>query len=383
MSSGHVRARGPGSWELKYDVGRDPITGKRQVKFKTVRGNKRDAQRQLRELLGAVDQGRHADPGKMTLGAWLGQWLEEARPNVAPKTHERYAEIVQKHLVPTLGAIALAKLAPVHIQRYYAAALASGRLDGKGGLSAQTVRHFDRVLGRALRRARALRLIASNPAEDVERPTVERREMRTLDPEQSAKLLASVSGNRFHPLVFLALATGLRRGELLALRWCDLDLPGRFLRVVQSLEETRAGLRFKAPKTKRSCRTVALSPAVVELLQEHRVRQLEERLLLGLGRSENDLVFTRIDGAPIAPDTFSGWFAAAAKRAGVQISLHGLRHTHVTDLLRANVHPKIASERVGHSSVAFTLDRYSHAVAGLQEDAALRIDAALRKVLAK
>ena len=116
MSAGHIRARGPGAWELKYDLGRDPITGKRQVRYKTVRGTKRDAQRELRELLGAVDKGRHVDPGKLTVGAWLGQWLEEARHNVSPKTHERYAEIVHKHLVPALGAIPLAKLAPVHIR---------------------------------------------------------------------------------------------------------------------------------------------------------------------------------------------------------------------------------------------------------------------------
>ena len=148
MSAGHIRPRGPGAWELKYDAGRDQKTGRRITRYKTVRGAKRDAQRELRKLLGAVDKGQHVDPGKLTLGAWLGQWLEEARHNVAPKTHERYTEIVDKHLVPALGVIPLAKLAPVHVQSYYADALKSGRRDGKGGLSAQTVRHHDRVLKR-------------------------------------------------------------------------------------------------------------------------------------------------------------------------------------------------------------------------------------------
>ncbi len=382
MSAGSIRPRGPGAWELKYDVGRDPLTGKRITKYRTVRGTKRDAQRELRELLGAVDKGQHVDPGKLTVGAWLERWLTEAVHSVSPKTYERYAEITRKHLIPALGMIALAKLQAVHIQAHYSDALVSGRRDGKGGLSAQSVVHHNRVLSRALKRARQLRLIATNPTEDVERLRVDRKEIRTLDADQAAKLLVAASSTRIYVSIFLALATGVRRGELLALRWSDIDLNAGALTVRRSLEQTRSGLRYKTPKSARSRRTVALSASVVEALQGHRLRQLEERLLLGLGRNENDLVFARLDGEPIAPNTFTSWFARIAKRAGVPISFHGLRHTHVTDLLRANVHPKVASERAGHSSVGFTLDRYSHVVPGLQEEAAMRIDAALRKVLA-
>ena len=383
MSAGHIRPRGPGSWELKYDLGRDPITGNRRIKYKTVHGAKRDAQRELRNLLGTVDKGQHVDPGTLTLGGWLGQWLEEASNTVSPKTHERYSEIVNKHLVPALGAIALGKLAPVHIQGYYSEALKSGRRDGKGGLSAQTVRHHDRVLNVALKRARALRLIATNPVEDVTRPQVERREMQVLAPDESAKLLATASTTRLYAPIFLAFATGLRRGELLALRWCDVDLPGRSLRVVQSLEQTKGGLRFKAPKTKRSRRNIALSPSVVEVLKHHKAEQAKERLLLGLGKDERGLVFAQNTGDILNPRNFSKEFARVVKRAGVRpITFHGLRHGHITALLQVGVHPKVASERAGHSSVALTMDLYSHVVEGMQEDAALRIDAGLRKVLA-
>lgn len=235
----------------------------------------------------------------------------------------------------------------------------------------------------ALKRARALRLIATNPVEDVSRPKVERRELRVLDHEESARLLSAAASTRFHVPVFLALATGMRRGEVLALRWGDVDLNGGSLQVVESLEQTNAGLRFKAPKTTRSCRQIALPTSAVELLRAHRVKQLEERLLLGLGRNDGDLVFTQIIGQPVSPDNFSKEFSRLVKRAGLRhVTFHALRHTHITNLLRAGVHPKVAAERAGHSSVSVTMDVYSHVVAGMQEDAAQKIDVGLRSILA-
>jgi integrase len=383
MSAGHIQRRGKSSWRLKYDVGRDPETGRRITRYATVRGKKAVAQRELRKLLEAVDKGMVADAGRMTVGDWLKQWIEEARHTVSLKTHERYSEIVHRHLVPVLGELPLAKLAPAHIQGFYNDALKSGRLDGRGGLSPQTVVHFDRVLHLALKRARALRLIAVNPVEDVERPKVEEREMQTLADEEAARLLAAAATTRIYVPIVLALATGLRRGELLALRWQDIDLTAGIIQVVRSLEQTNDGLRFKTTKTKRGKRPVVVPPSVLEVLRDHKTRQAKERLRLGLGRGE--LVFTRVDGEPISPDSFTSWVARVAKRAGTShiMPVHGLRHTHITNLLRANVHPKVASERAGHSRVGFTLDRYSHVIPSLQEDAALRIDAALRKSLAK
>ena len=382
MSSGHIRPRSAGSWEIKYDLGRDLLTGRRITRYRTIHGSKRDAQRELRRLLTAVDEGTHVDPGKLTVGEWLKQWLEDAQHRVSRKTLERYREIVEKHLAPALGAVPLGKLQPVHIQNYYARALTSGRRDGKGGLSRQTVIHHDRVLHVALKRARAVRLISSNPVEDVERPKVERREIEVLEPEEAAALLKAADGTRLHAPIFLALATGLRRGELLALRWNDIDLDRGTLTVNRSLEQTRDGLRFKPPKTKRSRRTIALSPSVIEILQAHKVRQLKVRIALGLGRNESGLVFTRHDGDLVNPRNFSKEFTRLVKRAGGRpITFHGLRHTHFTNLLREGVHPKIASERAGHASIAITMDVYSHAVPGLQEEAALLIDASLRKAL--
>lgn len=206
--------------------------------------------------------------------------------------------------------------------------------------------------------------------------------MQTLSDEAAGRLLATASTTRLYVPIVLALATGLRRGELLALRWQDIDLATGVVQVVRSLEQTNNGLRFKAPKTKRGRRPVVLPASIIDVLRDHKTKQATERLALGLGKAE--LVFTRIDGQPISPDTFTSWVARVAKRAGAShiMPVHGLRHTHITNLLRANVHPKVASERAGHSSVGFTLDRYSHVIPSLQEDAAQRIDAALRKTLA-
>ena len=382
MSAGHIRPRGPGAWELKYDVGRDAKSGRRITKYATVRGTKRDAQRELRRLLGTVDVGQHVDPGKLTVGQWLKQWLEEARHGVSRKTHERYSEIVNQHLVPALGNTQLAKLAPVHVQGFYSDALSSGRLDGKGGLSPQTVVHFGRVLHQAMKRATKLRLIATNPVDDATPPKVEEREMQTLTEEQAGKLLAAASTTRLYVPLVVALATGLRRGELLGLRWRDVNLDTGIITMARSIEQTKEGLRPKTTKTTRGKRPIVLPASAVAVLRAHKVAQAEERLALGLGKS--DLVFTRVDGIMINPDSFSSWAKRVAKRAGCShiMPVHGLRHTHITNLLLANVHPKVASERAGHSRVGFTLDRYSHCIPSLQEDAAARIDAGLSKVLA-
>jgi integrase len=380
MSSGSLRQRSPGSWQLKFDIGADVVTGRRRVRYATVRGSKRDALQELRRLLGAVDQGNYVDPGKLTLGAWLVRWLAETRHTVSPKTFERYDQIVQQHLVPALGDIALSKLSPMHIQGYYTDALGRGRRDGKGGLSARTVSHHDRVLHIALKRARKLRLIATNPTEDATTPKAERREIVVPDAAEMARLFTELATTRLYAPAALALATGMRRGEVLALRWADVDLAGGVLQVVRSVEQTKDGLRFKGPKSARGRRSIALPDVAVALLREHRAQQAEERLSLGLGgRNADDLVFTKPDGTLISPNIFSVEFGRVAKRAGVRTNYHGLRHAHLTALLQAGVHPKIASERAGHSTVGITLDLYSHVTVGMQQQAAQQIDGALRE----
>ena len=179
--------------------------------------------------------------------------------------------------------------------------------------------------------------------------------------------------------ILLAVTTGMRRGEILALRWKDVDLDAGTLAVQQTLEQTRKGLSFKAPKTARSRRTISLPSLTVEALRRHKVHQAEDRLSSpGIGRAEIDLVSSLRDGSPSSPRALTQEFKRLAKKLGFAVRFHDLRHTHISHLLAEGVHPKVASERAGHASVAITLDTYSHVLPGLQEDAAARIDAALR-----
>ncbi|NQV22123.1 MAG: site-specific integrase [Rhodospirillales bacterium] len=379
---GHIRKRGLKSWAIKVELPRDPVTGKRRTKWHTVRGTKRQAEIELTRLLHEINTGQYAEPSRMSVAQYLEHWLETyAQHNVSGKTFERYEQIVRSHLVPGLGSLKLAHLAPMHVQEYLANGLANGRVDGKGGLSPQSVKHHYRVLSQALRQAVRWQVLARNPCASVDPPRVPRREMAILDHQQAAQLLKSAEPRPEYVAVLLALTTGMRRGEILALRWSDVDLNGRTLAVRQTLEQTRAGLNFKQPKTPRSRRAISLASIAVQALHRHRIAQATERLRLGPAYIDNDLVNARPGGSPMNPHGLTYAFSELAKRNGLSVRFHDLRHTHISHLLAAGVHPKIASERAGHASVSITMDVYSHLMPGLQQEAAERVDAALRLAL--
>ncbi|MDO8616485.1 MAG: site-specific integrase [Dehalococcoidia bacterium] len=334
------------------------------------------------QLLHQRDGGIDAPPGKLTTEEFLQRWLEDyAKGNTAPRTHERYSQIVRHHLVPAFGMIPLAGLRPQHIQAYYSEARQEGRVDGRdGGLSAQTVLHHHRVLREALHHAVRWQLLARNPADAVEAPRPPRHEMHVLTPDGVQRLLAACKDPDLHAIIFVAVATGLREGELLALRWSKVDLNGGSVHITRTLQYVAGqGLLFGEPKTSRSRRRVSLSRDTAALLSEHRRRQLERRLALGPGYEDQDLVFAGPAGKPIPPYSVSQRFATLVRAASIgPLRFHDLRHTSATLMLSAGVHPKIVSERLGHSGVAITLDTYSHVLPGLQEEAANLLDAFLR-----
>jgi integrase len=309
------------------------------------------------------------------------------REEVSPKTHERYSEIVEDFLVPELGALTITKLSAVHIQAAYAKWATEGRRDGKqGGLSPRTRRHIHRIFNCALARAVEQQVLARNPGDAFRNrlPKVERQEMVTLSPEQSVRLLEAIKQTRFYWPVLLALSTGMRRGEALALRWKNVDLERGMLRVVESLEQTKSGIRFKAPKTDLA-RVVTLPAFANEALRRHKREQAEELLLLGVRQTGENLVCGRGDGLPLQPQTLTHHFTRLVRRLRdlPRVRFHDLRHSHATQLLLDGVHPKIAQERLGHASITTTLDLYSHVTDTMQNDAAARLDAAFQSAITR
>lgn len=381
--TGHIRERSPGSWELRYSLGTDPATGRRRVATSTTRGSRRDAEKELRRLLRALDTGEHVDPTRTTVGGWLGAWLTAVKDELSPRTHERYAEIVANFLIPELGVLPICKLAPAHIQAAYSKWATGGRRDGKaGGLSPRSRRHIHRIFNAALVRAVEQQVIARNPADAFKKrlPKVEPKEMVTLSPEQSRRLLDVIGHTRVYWPVLLALATGMRRGEVFALRWKHVDLERGSLRVMESLEQTRAsGLRFKSPKTDRT-RVITLPAFAVEELRRLKRQQAEELLTLGVRQSDETLVCARADGEPLQPQSLTHQFTRLMSRIPdlPRVRFHDLRHSHATQLLLAGVHPKVAQERLGHASIITTIDLYSHVTETMQADAAARLDQAWR-----
>ena len=303
------------------------------------------------------------------------------QPQIAPRTFERYAEIVRTQITPALGSVLLPKLQPLTISQHYAKCLASGRRDGKGGLSPQSVRHIARVLSQALGQAVRWRLIPRNPCDVVDPPKVERRHLDTFDMGQTVALLDAMRGTRMFIPTVLAVLCGLRRGEIGALRWGAIDLADARLSVLESAEHTRLGVRYKEPKSGRT-RSVALSGTVVEELRQHRVRQAEEQLRIGLRQSDDGFVCAQVEGSPLHPMTLTQEWRRLIRKSGLPPArLHDMRHTHATHLLAHGVHPKIAAERLGHSRVGTVLDIYSHVSPTMQTDAAATVDAALQAAI--
>ncbi len=377
---GHIRKRGKDSWTVYIYQGRDG-QGKPRYRTHTVKGTKDDAENERIRLLNSVNEGTYVKPNRLTLAMYLEQWiLDYVEPKVSRKTRDRYIDIVRSHLVPNLGRHRLSKLTPVQIQSYYSQALKSGRLDGKpGGLSPQTVIHHHRVLRQALQQAVRWQILMRNPADAATPPRAPRREMNVLDEKQLLRLFEAAEGSDLYLPIVLAATTGMRRGEVLALRWSDVDLDSRFLSVQRSLEQARGGVQFKEPKSPRARRIIDLPSITVDALRQHKIAQARHRLQIGPTYKDQGLVCSRLIGTPLDPAEVTSAFAALMRKTDLpRVRFHDLRHSHATNLMRQDVHPKIVSERLGHSTVGITLDIYSHVTRGMQKETANRIDKAFR-----
>jgi integrase len=374
---GHIVKRYKNSYTVVLNLGIDPTTGKRKQQWLSVKGTKKEAEHKLADLLHQLDTGTFMKPGKTTLREYLERWLKDyVWPNLAPRTAEGYESIIRQHLIPQLGNITLTQLKPEHLQKYYSEILCSGRCKSASSLSAQTVRHHHTALHKALQTAVEWGLLSRNVADAVRPPRAERPEMHTWGEDDISHFLEATKNTPYYALFYTALFTGMRRSELLALRWQDIDFILSQVYVSRSLHQLRDGnFVFRSPKTAKGRRTVALPPSAILVLNEHREKQELERAMLGKLLTDDDLVFSHLDGKPIRPNTITRAWTTLATRAGLKvIRLHDARHTHASIMLKQGIHPKIVQERLGHSSIAITLDTYSHVSPGLQEAAAKRFD---------
>ena len=358
---GSIRQRSAGSFEIRIDL--DRIDGKRKRRFVSFKGTRKEAQRKLTELLAAGDAGTLTDPTQVTVGAYVAAYLDNAT-HLSPKTLERYREIAA-HQIKHLAETKLQKLKPEHLEAWHATL-------SRAGLSARTISHAHRLLASVLARAVENGVIARNVAAIRKPPRVEAEEIEILSPDQIAAALAALNGSQLYPIVALALATGMRRGELLGLKWSDVDLDKAVIRVERSLEETRAGgLRLKPPKTKRGRRSIGLPGDTVAMLRAHKIAQLESRFKLGAKAPL--FVFCHVDTAeadPLSPNNVTRAWHRACRRAGLPTtSFHALRHAHASQLIAAGVDILTISRRLGHAQAAITLNCDAHLISGGDEAA--------------
>ncbi len=373
-----TRGRSGGTWYLRVELSRSN-NGKRRQRRETVRGTKADAQHRLRDLLREVEGGGYIGSDGQTIAEMAKRWLATKEHRVAAKTYTFYASHVRLYIVPAFGSLRAESLRPSHVEAALAAWARGNRNDRERGmLSSRSVSHLFSTLRTFLRWSVKMGLVVRNAADAVDPPRFERKEMRVLDAAGVARLLRAAHGSELQTIVAVAVGTGLRRGELLALRWSDINLDARRLTVRRSLETVKGVTRTKAPKTARSARTIALPRFVVGALREELRHRDELRRALGMKQTEDGWVFLRGDGAPWEPGAFSLSFARFVKRAKLpHIRFHDLRHSFGTLALASGVDLQTVSRALGHESTSITSRIYLHAVETLQDDAAARIDALL------
>lgn len=373
---------GPSSlgWAFVIDVG-SGSGGRRVQRLRTGFATKAEAERALLDMRTSLHQGTYVERSRVTVAGYLAEWLEAtAPPRVKHETWNDRRRNLGAHVVPRIGAIVLQQLTASHLNLMYRDLIDAGRVDGSGGLSPTSVRRIHAMLRKALRDAVRSNHLERNPADLADPPTAKavraarRRSMRTWSEADLRRFLEWTSGTAQHPMWLVAASTGVRRSELLGLRWSDVDLAAGLVRVRQTVVPTVDGYGLlDDQKSASSARTVHLDARTVAVLREHLESHERRRQALEPLSEDHDLLFPRPDGRWWNPPAVSLAFRRAVERSGVpRIRLHDLRHTHASLLLAAGVNPKVVAERLGHSSVSFTLDTYAHVLPGMQPDAAER-----------
>lgn len=373
---GTIQARGNG-YRLAVRLGKNPETGKYDRYYEQFNGSSTDAKKRLTQILSEVDKGVFCRPGKASLAEYLTSWQNDYCISLAPRTRELYGYICRVHIIPEIGRILLKDLKPQRLQRLYSDKLTSG-------LSGRTVQLIHVVLHKSLKNAVKINLLSRNPADSVDKPRIVRPEMHVMDENQLNYFLQAAQKGEYYCLFYLYLMTGMRRSELLAVRWSDYDPLGMVISVnrsMQCINKAKNRITFKEPKSKKSRRLIALSPDMCLTLNKYKEKQNADRLALDLpALKDSDLIFCHIDGTPTQPDGITHAWMKLVRKCGLKgVRLHDARHTMASIMLKQGVHPAIVQQRLGHASISITIDTYSHILPGLQEAAAKGLDSILHK----
>ena len=381
MSREPIRKESSGKYVVVVDVA---APGEKRKQLRRRFATYKEARAWLGETRGQVAASSFVRPQRLTLQQWVDQWLPVLRTQVRPQTYDSYARNLRLHLLPALADKPLQSIKAADLTALYARLLTSGRADHAAGtaLSRRSVVYLATIVGKCLEAAVRGELLQTNPARRAEVPTSgstahRHEQLRTWSRQDLGRFLEVTRDHRNYAAWLLLATTGLRRGEALGLSWSCLDLDAGRLSVRRTLVDLDGQEPvWSDPKTSRGRRGIALDPATVMALRSVRAQQLQERLLVGAGYVDHDLVFAWPDGRPLHPERFSRSFVRLATRHGLPpLSVHGLRHTWATLALQAGVHPKVVQERLGHSSISVTMDIYSHVMPSMETDAADRVAA--------
>lgn len=382
-NEGCISKRKDGKWCAVVTVGFDE-EGKQKRKFFYGKTRQEVADK-MNDVIHNINRGTYIEPSKTKLSDWLNTWLNEyKKSNIRPSTYDSYEYLIRLHIAPTIGHIVLKDLKPEHLQRLYNDKGSSGKADGTGGLSAKTINRIHVVLHASLDQAVKNGLVIRNVSEATTLPKQKKKEIRILSVDEQINFLAAITGERLKGAFILALGSGIREGELLALRWKNVNLKAGIIRITESLKrvrnydadsEVKTKLIFQEPKTEAGKRTIPLPDNVLTELKEHRKRQYEEKLRAGALYEDNDLVFCTEIGKVLEPRNFLRTFYCLVKKAEIpHINFHALRHTYATRLLEANEHPKVVQEILGHSDITMTLNTYSHVMPEIKMAAAQKLN---------
>lgn len=367
QNDGTIYQRKDGTWCAQVT-----IEGKRLTKYSKTKAKCREW---LNITLKQIEDGLSIAGANATIRDYFTEWLISVKPSLRPKTWAQYEQISRTHILPHFGKLKLKDLRPDQIQSLY-------NRKHEEGKSTTTIRMIHAVLHRSLNQAVRWGLIGNNPTDAVNRPKPEKKEMKVLNENQALSFLSVVEGTRYEALYQLALVTGLRQGEILGLRWSDLDWSSGQLQIQRQLQRISGqGKVFTEPKSKAGRRLVVLGQTTLAKLRFHNDLQHQEQLIAGDRWRENDLIFPSTIGTPHEPTTLLRHFKGDLIKAELpEIRFHDLRHTAATLMLQQGVHPKVVQERLGHSTISLTLDTYSHVIPSMQEEAAEKMDELLTPV---